>query len=153
MHPLHDIVVPASIEEFVPVVIESVHYPPNYGCIPQSHADDGEPRDGLGRMQEPGVPLTIVRARAIGGLRMRDDKGGDDKIIAVAIDDPAFNHYTDASQLPPHLVVELDRFFRDYKILEGKTSEVDRPYDRTEALKIMRASLDAYRGKSAWKKG
>ena len=174
MHPLHDIVVPASIEEFVPVVIEipkgsklkyeidkatgmlmldrvlysSVHYPANYGFIPQSHADDGDPLDVLVLMQEPVVPLTIVRARAIGGLRMRDDK-----IIAVAIDDPAFNHYTDASQLPPHLVVELDRFFRDYKILEGKTSEVDRPYDRTEALKIMRASLDAYRGKSAWKKG
>ena len=179
MHPLHDIVVPASIEEFVPVVIEipkgsklkyeidkatgmlmldrvlysSVHYPANSGFIPQSHADAGDPLDVLVLMQEPVVPLTIVRARAIGGLRMRDDQGGDDKIIAVAIDDPAFNHYTDASQLPPHLVVELDRFFRDYKILEGKTSEVDRPYDRTEALKIMRASLDAYRGKSAWKKG
>ena len=178
MHPLHDIVVPSSIEEFVPVVIEipkgsklkyeidkttgllmldrvlysSVHYPANYGFIPQSHADDGDPLDVLVLMQEPVVPLTIVRARAIGGFRMRDDKGGDDKIIAVAVDDPAFNHYTDSSQLPPHLVVELDRFFRDYKVLEGKTSEVDRPYSRKEALDVMREALAAYRGKSAWKK-
>ncbi|MBK9033656.1 MAG: inorganic diphosphatase [Myxococcales bacterium] len=179
MHPLHDIMVPPAIEDFVPGVIEipkgsklkyeidkttgmlmldrvlysSVHYPANYGFIPQSHADDGDPLDILVLMQEPVVPLTIVRARAIGGLRMRDDKGEDDKIIAVAIDDPAFNHYTDASQLPPHLVVELDRFFRDYKILEGKTSEVDRPYSRAEALDVMRAALAAYRGRSAWKKG
>ncbi|MEZ4402427.1 MAG: inorganic diphosphatase [Kofleriaceae bacterium] len=179
MHPIHDIVVPSTIEDFIPVVIEipkgsklkyeidkqtgllmldrvlysSVHYPANYGFIPQSHADDGDPLDVLVLMQEPVVPLTIVRARAIGGLRMRDDKGGDDKIIAVAVDDPAVNHYTDAGQLPPHLVLELDRFFRDYKILEGKTSEVDRPYSRAEALDVVRAALASYRGRSAWSKG
>ena len=135
------------------VLSTPMRYPCNYGYIPQTLGGDGDPLDVLVLMQEPVVPLTIVRVRAIGGLRMRDDKGGDDKIIAVTIDDPAFNHYTDASQLPPHLVVELDRFFRDYTILAGKTSEVDRPYARAEALKIMRASLDAYRGMSAWKKG
>ena len=178
MHPLHDIVVPPRIDDFVPAVIEipkgsklkyeidkntgllmldrvlysSVHYPANYGFIPQSHADDGDPLDILVLMQEPVVPLTIVRARAIGGLRMRDDKGEDDKILAVAVDDPAFSHYTEASQLPPHIIVELDRFFRDYKVLEGKTSEVDRPYDRTTALKVMRGALDGYRTKEAWAK-
>ena len=178
MHPLHDIVVPPQLDAFIPAVIEipkgsklkyeidkttgllmldrvlysSVHYPANYGFIPQSHADDGDPLDILVLMQEPVVPLTIVRARAIGGLRMRDDKGEDDKIIAVAIDDPAFSHYTEASQLPPHIMVELDRFFRDYKVLEGKTSEVDRPYDRAHALKVMKAALDGYRTKAAWQK-
>jgi inorganic pyrophosphatase len=178
MHPLHDIAVPANIEDFVPVVIEipkgsklkyeidkntgllmldrvlysSVHYPANYGFVPQSHADDGDPLDVLVLMQEPVVPLTIVRARAIGGIKMRDDKGEDDKIIAVAVDDPAVNHYTDVPQLPPHVMIELDRFFRDYKVLEGKTSEVDRPYDRATALRVMRGALDAYRSKSAWKK-
>lgn len=134
------------------VLYSSVIYPANYGFIPQTHADDGDPLDVLVLMQEPVVPLTIVRARAIGGLRMRDDKGEDDKIIAVAIDDPAFSHYTDATQLPPHLMIELDRFFRDYKVLEGKTSEVDKPYDRAGALRVMRASLDAYRNKAAWTK-
>lgn len=178
MHPLHDIVVPPTIDEFVPVVIEipqgsklkyeidkttgllmldrvlysSVHYPANYGFIPQSHADDGDPLDVLVLMQEPVVPLTIVRARAIGGLRMRDDKGEDDKIIAVAIDDPSVNHYREASELPPHVVRELDRFFRDYKVLEGKESVVDKPYDRATALTVMRAALDGYRSKAAWKK-
>jgi len=178
MHPLHDIVVPQAIDDFVPAVIEipkgsklkyeidkttgllmldrvlysSVHYPANYGFIPQSHADDGDPLDILVLMQEPVVPLTIVRARAIGGLKMRDDKGEDDKIVAVATDDPAFNHYRDAKELPPHVIVELERFFREYKILEGKISEVDQMYDRTQALVVMRRALDSYRTKSAWKK-
>jgi inorganic pyrophosphatase len=178
MHPIHDIVVPPRIEEFVPAVIEipkgsklkyeidkhtgllmldrvlysSVHYPCNYGFIPQSHADDGDPLDILVLMQEPVVPLTIVRARAIGGIKMRDDKGGDDKIIAVAVDDPAFNHYTEVDELPPHVVLELDRFFRDYKVLEGKHSEVDRPYARATALDVMRGAIDGYRTKAAWKK-
>jgi len=178
MHPLHDIVVPPHIEDFVPAVIEipkgsklkyeidkvtgmlmldrvlysSVHYPCNYGFIPQSHADDGDPLDILVLMQEPVVPLTIVRARAIGGITMTDDKGGDDKIIAVAADDPAFNHYTDVAELPPHVMLELDRFFRDYKVLEGKTSEVESPFGRAAALEVMRAALDSYRMKQAWKK-
>jgi inorganic pyrophosphatase len=178
MHPLHDIVVPPSIEDFIPIVVEipkgsklkyeidkttgllmldrvlysSVHYPANYGFIPQSHADDGDPLDVLVLMQEPVVPLTIVRARPIGGLKMRDDKGDDDKIVAVAVDDPAFNHYQDAAQLPPHVMVELERFFRDYKVLENKISVVDQLYDRAAALGVVRAALDAYRARSAWKK-
>ncbi len=112
MHPLHDIVVPEEIEDFLPAVIEipagsklkyeidkatgmlmldrvlysSVHYPANYGFIPQSHAGDGDPLDIMVLMQEPVYPLTIVRARPVGGLRMRDDKGEDDKIVAVALD-------------------------------------------------------------------
>jgi inorganic pyrophosphatase len=178
MHPLHDIVVPPNVEEFVPVVIEipagsklkyeidkntgmlmldrvlysSVHYPANYGFLPQSHADDGDPLDILVLMQEPVVPLTIVRARPVGGLKMRDDKGEDDKIVAVAVDDPAFNHYTDAKQLPPHVLLELERFFRDYKSLEGKTSEIDKLYDRNHALAVIRAALVSYRKESAWSK-
>jgi inorganic pyrophosphatase len=179
MHPLHDIVVPQAIEDFVPVVIEipkgsklkyevdkstgllmldrvlysSVHYPANYGFVPQSHADDGDPLDVLVLMQEPVVPLTIVRARAIGGLKMRDDKGEDDKIVAVAVDDPAYAHYRDIKELPPHLMRELERFFSDYKVLEGKESVVDTPYDRAVALRVMRGALDGYRAMSAWKKG
>jgi len=170
MHPLHDVAVPAAIDEFVPAIVEipkgsrlkyeldkdtgllaldrvlysAVHYPANYGFIPRSHADDGDPLDILVLMQEPVVPLTIVRARVVGGLEMSDDKGKDDKIIAVALDDPAYNHYDALDQLPPHLTVELDRFFRDYKILEGKETVVDQPYDRARALEIVRAALTAY---------
>ena len=170
MHPVHDIEVAADIRSFVPTVIEiakgshlkyevdkptgllrldrvlysAVHYPANYGFIPRTHADDGDPLDILVLMQEPVEPLTIVRARALGGLRMVDDKGGDDKIVAVCIDDPAYSQYENLEQLPPHVMKELDRFFRDYKALEHKLFDVDRFYDRQRALEIIAESRAAY---------
>jgi inorganic pyrophosphatase len=170
MHPVHDIEVPADIAAFVPTVIEiprgshlkyevdkptgllrldrvlysAVFYPANYGFIPRTHSEDGDPLDILVLMQEPVAPLTIVRARAIGGLRMVDDKGGDDKIIGVCVDDPAYEQYQSLDQLPPHIMKELDRFFRDYKTLEHKAVEVDRFYDRKRALEIIKDSRGAY---------
>jgi inorganic pyrophosphatase len=171
MHPLHDVLVPDNIDLYVPAVIEipsgsrlkyeldkrtgllaldrvlysAVHYPANYGFIPRTHCDDGDALDILVLMQEPVVPLTIVRARVVGGLGMRDDKGLDDKIIGVAIDDPAYAHYHDLHELPPHVTIELDRFFRDYKVLEGKLTEVDESYGREQALQVVAAARDAYR--------
>ena len=178
MHPLHDILIPEDFEAWFPAVIEipkgskvkyeldkrtgllmldrvlysSVHYPANYGFVPQSHGGDNDPLDVLVLMQEPVHPLTIVRARAIGGLRMRDDKGLDDKIVAVAVDDPSVAHYKAARELPPHLMIELRRFFEDYKVLEGKLSEVDELYEAAEAFAVIRESLGAYRTKAAWNK-
>lgn len=178
-HPLHDIQLPERRDEFFPAVVEipkgsktkyeldkktgllmldrvlysSVHYPANYGFIPQTHAGDGDPLDVLVLMQEPVVPLTIVRARAIGGFSMRDDKGVDDKIIAVAVDDPAVSHYRTHEELPPHVSKELMRFFADYKLLENKLSEVDKIYDRARALEVIEESIAAYRSLSGWSKG
>jgi len=170
MHPVHDIEVGTDLKTFVPTVIEipkgshlkyevdkptgllkldrvlysAVFYPANYGFIPRTHGDDGDPLDILVLMQEPVHPLTIVRARALGGLRMTDDKGGDDKIIAVCIDDPAYEPYTDLKQLPPHVMKELDRFFRDYKILEEKRVDIEDFYGLPKALEIIPASRAAY---------
>ena len=173
MHPVHDIEVPRDLRTFVPTVIEiprgshlkyevdkptgllrldrvlysAVHYPANYGFIPRTHGDDGDPLDILVLMQDPVEPLTIVRARALGGLRMVDDKGGDDKIVSVCIDDPAFAHYESTKQLPPHIMRELDRFFRDYKALEGTKQDdvfVGDMYGHTEAIAVIQRSLDAY---------
>ncbi|MCX5743579.1 MAG: inorganic diphosphatase [Proteobacteria bacterium] len=170
MHPVHDIPVSDDIATFVPTVIEiprgshlkyeidkptgllrldrvlysAVHYPANYGFIPRTHSDDGDPLDILVLMQEPVVPLTIVRARPLGGMRMVDDMGGDDKIIAVCIDDPAYAHYRSVTELPTHIFKEVDRFFRDYKILEGKPVEVGEMYDQERALEVIRAARAAY---------
>jgi len=170
MHPVHDIEVPPDHAAFVPSVIEiprgsrlkyevdkptgllrldrvlysAVHYPANYGFIPRTHGDDGDPLHILVLMQEPVESLTIVRARPLGGMRMVDDMGGDDKIIAVCIDDPAFAHYRQIAEIPPHVMRELDRFFRDYKQLEGKLSEVGELYGIDEALAVIQRSREAY---------
>ena len=171
-HPLHDIAVADDVARSVPAVIEiprgsklkyevdkatgllrldrvlysAVHYPANYGFIPRTYADDNDPLDILVLMQEPVAPLTIMRARAVGGLRMVDEHGGDDKIVAVCIDDPAVAHYRDIEELPPHIMRELDRFFRDYKVLEGKGDLVDvgEMYGRAEALAVIARSVAAY---------
>src|SRR5678815_411609 len=103
------------------VLFSAVHYPANYGFLPRTFCDDGDPLDVLVLCQEPVVPMCIMYARAVGMFRMRDDKGGDDKIVAVHVNDPAYNDYTHIDQLPHHVLLELRRFFLDYKTLEQKS--------------------------------
>src|SRR5947208_2738399 len=102
------------------ILFSAVHYPANYGFIPRTYCDDQDPLDVLVFGQEPVVPMCIMRARAIGLMRMRDEKGIDDKIIAVHVDDPAVTQYRHIRELPPHTLLELRRFFEDYKQLEHK---------------------------------
>jgi inorganic pyrophosphatase len=121
-----------------------VHYPANYGFLPQTYCEDGDPLDVLVLGQEPVLPLCILRARAIGVLTMRDEKGQDDKVIAVHVDDPEYAHYADIAQLPPHRLRELERFFLDYKVLEEKTVEVERFRGRAEAERVIRDASRLY---------
>jgi inorganic pyrophosphatase len=127
------------------VLYSAVHYPANYGFVPRSFCGDGDPLDVLVLGQEPVYPLTIVEARPIGVMRMRDDKGLDDKILAVNVRDPAVSDYTDHKQLPSHVGRELKRFFQDYKVLEEKSVEVEDLLGPAEAIKILRDSLEHYR--------
>jgi inorganic pyrophosphatase len=126
------------------VLFSAVHYPANYGFIPRTLAEDGDALDVLVLGQEAVVPLTIVEARAVGGFRMEDDKGIDDKIVCVHVNDPAFRDYTDAAQLPRHLVLEMKRFFEDYKLLEGKKAEVGAELTRAEAMVVVRDCIRRY---------
>jgi inorganic pyrophosphatase len=127
------------------VLYSAVHYPANYGFIPRTFCDDGDPLDVLVLGQEPVYPLTIVEARAIGVMRMRDDKGLDDKILAVNVRDPAVADYHDRRELPAHAEREIKRFFQDYKVLEQKTVEIEDPLGPAEALTIVRDALELYR--------
>jgi inorganic pyrophosphatase len=172
MHPWHDIYVDDRlIENAFPVLIEvpmgsknkyeldketgflrldrvlysAVHYPANYGFIPRTYCDDEDPLDALVLGQEPLHPMTMVEARAIGLMRMRDEKGIDDKVLAVNVRDPAVADYTDHAQLPPHLLREIRRFFQDYKVLEQKEVVVEDLMGPQHALRIVREALDLYR--------
>ena len=151
VHPWHDVDIGSAAPERVSAIIEipkgskvkyeldkptgllkvdrilysSVVYPANYGFIPQTLGDDDDPLDVLVWMQEPVVPMSILNARPIGILNMLDEGEADEKIVAVHIDDPEYASYTHIDQLPTHRQRELQRFFSDYKHLEGKTVEVD----------------------------
>ncbi len=127
------------------VLYSSVHYPANYGFIPQSYCDDGDPLDVLVLCQEQITPLCLVECRAIGLMTMRDEKGQDDKIISVHAHDPAYNSYHDISALPPHLIKELKRFFEDYKVLEHKEVIIDELRGRYDAVNSIKAALKMYR--------
>jgi inorganic pyrophosphatase len=127
------------------VLYSAVHYPADYGFIPRTYCDDGDPLDALVLSQEPVFPLTIVKARPVGVMRMRDEKGIDDKIVAVSVSDPAFADYRDKDQLPAHLLRELRRFFEDYKTLEHKKVIVDDLLGPADAVRIIVEALELYR--------
>jgi inorganic pyrophosphatase len=126
------------------VLYSSVHYPANYGFLPRTYCEDGDPLDVLVLCQEPLVPLCLVQARPIGLITMRDDMGVDDKIIAVPADDPEYAHYKDIDQLPPHRLEELQQFLRDYKVLERKQVDVDDMRGRKDAQNVIAAAVALY---------
>ncbi len=170
IHPWHDVPLPKNPDKWFPVFIEipkgsnvkyeldketgllmvsrvlysSVYYPANYGFVPRTYCPDGDPLDVLVLGQEEVVPQVLMRARAIGVMRMHDEKGQDDKIIAVHIDDPEYAAYRDVSDLAPHRLRELQRFFLDYKVLEGKNVAVEAPVGAAEALEILREAITLY---------
>src|SRR4051812_3258167 len=127
------------------VLYSAVHYPADYGFIPRTFCGDGDPLDALVLSREPVYPLTIVEARAIGVMRMRDEKGIDDKIVAVSVRDPAFADYRDEAELPGHVLREVRRFFEDYKALEQKQVVVEDLLGPKEAIGIIREALEMYR--------
>jgi inorganic pyrophosphatase len=127
------------------VLFSSVSYPHNYGFIPQTLGDDNDPLDIIVICQIAVDPLCIIEAKVIGVLRMIDNGEGDDKIIAVAKNDMSVNHINDVSELPPHLTVELQNFFEDYKKLENKVVVVEEFQNAEIAKEIVTKSIENYR--------
>jgi inorganic pyrophosphatase len=126
------------------VLYSAVYYPANYGFIPQTLAEDDDPIDVLVLCQETVVPLTLMHARAIGLMTMIDGGKKDHKIIAVATQDPEFNSYREAAEMPTHRLAMLRRFFQDYKFLEGKQVEVDEILSATHAYPVIEDALARY---------
>ena len=126
------------------VLYSAVYYPANYGFIPQTLAEDDDPLDVLVFCQEAVVPLTLIHARAIGLMTMIDAGKKDHKVIAVATQDPEFNAYREAREMPEHRLQMMRRFFLDYKQLEGKAVEVDNIQPAKDALPIIDDALGRY---------
>ncbi|MGE0609562.1 MAG: inorganic diphosphatase [Pirellulales bacterium] len=126
------------------VLHSAVFYPANYGFIPQTYAEDDDPLDVLVLCQEPLAPLTLARARTIGVMTMIDCGKKDHKVLAVAVDDPEYAGYREASELPSHRLHMLRRFFLDYTILEGKSVEVDEFQPVAATLPVIQDALQRY---------
>ena len=126
------------------VLYSSVIYPANYGFIPRTFGDDDDPLDVLVLMQEPVVPMSLLRARPIGVMNMLDMGQADEKIICVHLDDPAFNGYSHIQELPEHRLRELRRFFQDYKKLEEKEVEVQDFLGPENAVSVIQHGMNRY---------
>lgn len=171
MHPWHDVPIGEDAPKIVHAIIEvpkgsktkyeldkasglvrvdrvlysAVHYPANYGFLPQTLAEDDDPLDILVLGQEPVVPLCILAARPIGLMKMVDQGKADDKVIAVHHHDPEYRGYRSMDDLPPHRMLEVRIFFEDYKKLERKAVTVEKFLGRSAALRVIAAAMRTYR--------
>lgn len=127
------------------MLFSAVHYPSDYGFIPETLSLDGDPLDALVLVWEPTFPGCIIESFPIGMFKMQDEKGPDEKILCVPVDDPLWNHIKDLDQAPPHLLKEIEHFFSIYKDLEEKKVGVHGWEGREEAIKIFRESQERYR--------
>lgn len=133
------------------VLYSAVYYPANYGFIPKTYCDDGDPLDILVLSQIEIVPMCLVDAKVIGVMRMLDHGEADDKIIAVASNDMSVNHINDIADLPKHFIREMKAFFEDYKKLEDKEVQIEDFQGREKALEIIEQSFVDYKALMASK--
>jgi inorganic pyrophosphatase len=126
------------------VLHSSVHYPADYGFLRNSLSQDGDPLDVLVIVLDPTFPGCVVPARPIGVLRMRDDKGDDEKILAVPSGDPRFDDVSDLPDLHGHWLKEIEHFFATYKLLEEKDTELYGWEGADEARRVIREACERY---------
>lgn len=127
------------------ILYSSVIYPANYGFVPRTYCEDGDPLDILVLNSEPVQPLSVLRGRPVGVMRLADEGKQDDKLIAVHVDDPAFADYKDTSELPRHVTRQIQRFFEDYKALEHKEVVVESLLGPADARRILNEAVKLYR--------
>jgi inorganic pyrophosphatase len=131
------------------VIYSSFHYPVNYGFIPQTLGEDGDPLDILVLCSQSIQALCLVQATVIGNMQMIDNGEKDDKIIAVATKDPSVNHITSIEQVPPHFISELRNYFEQYKVLEDKQVHIENFQSKEEAYGIINEAIAFYQTKFA----
>lgn len=127
------------------VLYSAVHYPGDYGFVPQTYWEDGDPLDIVVLSQFPVFPGTLVKVRPIGVVHMIDNDEKDDKIIAVYVDDPRFDHYRDISDIPAHTMLEIKHFFETYKHLQNKQVKVLAIQHASAARKCILKGIQMYK--------
>ena len=127
------------------VLYSPFHYPGEYGLIPQTLYDDGDPMDIMVLMEQPTFPGCVIETRPIGIMKMIDGDDKDDKILGVPINDPRFKDVNDINDVPKHLLDEIAHFFKEYKRLEGKTTEVLGWENAEKALEAIEHSIELYK--------
>ena len=133
-----------SVLKFDRMLFSAVHYPSDYGFIPETLAMDGDPLDALVLVWEPTFPGCLIEAKPIGLFKMWDEKGPDEKILCVPIEDPLWNHIETLDDVNPHLLKEIEHFFKIYKDLEKKNTGVEGWRGLSAALKIIKEAKKRY---------
>lgn len=126
------------------ILYTSTHYPANYGFIPRTYADDGDPLDVLVLCSETLEPMSLVKSYPIGVISMVDNGASDEKIICIPENDPRYNVYRDITNLPKHIFDEMSHFFAVYKTLENKETVIDDVKGEKDAKEIIRKCIDHY---------
>lgn len=135
----------AGVMRFDRMLFSSVHYPCDYGFIPETLGDDGDALDAMVLVWESTFPGCYIDTKPIGVLKMSDEKGQDEKILSVPLSDPLWNHLNCLADVSPHLLKEIEHFFAIYKDLEGKKTIIDGWHDREEALRIIERARGKYK--------
>ena len=126
------------------ILYTATHYPANYGFIPRTYADDGDPLDVLVLCSDQIGPMTLVQVYPIGAMRMIDGGKLDDKIIAIPFSDPTYKDVRSINELPAHIFDEIKHFFTVYKELENKQTAVKELFDRKDAIEIISKAIVDY---------
>ncbi|UCG54396.1 MAG: inorganic diphosphatase [Dehalococcoidia bacterium] len=135
--------------KFDRMLFSAVHYPSDYGYIDKTLAEDGDPLDALVLVYEPTFPGCYIKVKPVGLFRMWDEKGPDEKILCVPINDPQWNHINQIKDVPPHLLKEIQHFFIIYKELEKKKTRVEGWEDKKSAIATILKAQKRYKVENA----
>jgi inorganic pyrophosphatase len=134
-----------KVIKFDRMLFSAMHYPSDYGFITDTIAEDGDPLDALVLVWEPTFPNCLIEARPIGLFKMWDEKGPDAKILCIPLGDPLWNHINSLDDVPPHLLKEIEHFFKVYKELEEKKTGVEGWEGLESALLSIKEAQERYR--------
>lgn len=134
------------------VLFSSVHYPADYGFIPETLAEDGDTLDVLVIITEPTFTGCAIEAKPVGLFKMWDEHGPDHKILCVPVADPIWNYIDDMEEVPPHFLAEISNFFEIYKELEAKVTGIEGWEPKESALAVIEESFLRYKKAQAEKR-